>query len=75
MKNRAGAITVAGNIYGPLDLAREDPMTTINSQYHIGNGVRGHTYMGNALFAMSDSDIAFGEDLAISHRGEMGGRL
>lgn len=47
MKNRVGAITVAGNISGKLDLARADPMTVINSQYRIGNGARGHTYMGN----------------------------
>ena len=38
MKYRAGAITVAGNISGPFDLARADPTAAIRSQYRIGGG-------------------------------------
>jgi len=44
MKNRVGAITVAGNICGPLDLARVDPTAVIRSQYRIGRGDGGKDF-------------------------------
>ena len=33
---QAGAITVANNEHGPLDLAMADPTTENRSQYHVG---------------------------------------
>ena len=41
MKNRAGAITVAGNIWGPLDLARTDPTVEDKSTISYRGGAMG----------------------------------
>jgi len=59
MKYRAGAITVALNISGPLDLARADPMAAIRSQYRIGKG-----YGVGGFYIHMTCNIA----IAISHR-------
>lgn len=59
MKYRAGAITVALNISGPLYLAKADPMATTKSQYCIGGGARGHS-----LYAYMTCEMV----IAISHR-------
>lgn len=54
-----GAITVAENTLGLLDVAREDPTAAIRSQYRIRRG-----YGGKDLYIHMTCDIAF----AISHR-------
>ena len=51
MKNGVGAITVAENILGPLDLVRADPTATINLQ---NRNRRGH---GGGDLYMRDSEM------------------
>ena len=67
MKKKVGEIIVVENTSGLLDLVRENPMEAIKSQYRIGNEAGVHEYMKYVLYAMSDSDITFGEDLVILH--------
>ena len=60
-----GAITVAINKCGPLDLARADQTAEVKSQYHIGKG-----HGGGVFYIYMTCDIA----KTVSHRRSHMGR-